>query len=70
MEFIIRSFIFVALVWMTNNVHSMEIDRICPRMLHKVFNGYAPIGKLLKIDILITNSNKTFTILIFYLICR
>lgn len=25
-------------------VHAIEIDRICPRMLHRVFNGYAPKG--------------------------
>lgn len=29
------------------NVQAIDIDRICPRMLHKVFNGYAPIGELM-----------------------
>lgn len=24
--------------------HAIEINGICPRMLHRVFNGYAPIG--------------------------
>lgn len=33
------------------NVEGIEIDRICPRMLHKVFNGYAPIGKFIYIQI-------------------
>lgn len=31
------------------NVHGIDIDRICPRMLHKVFNGYAPIGNFIYI---------------------
>lgn len=26
------------------NAQATDIDRICPRMLHKVFNGYAPNG--------------------------
>lgn len=26
------------------NVQTLDIDRVCPRMLQKVFNGYAPIG--------------------------
>lgn len=28
------------------NVQTLDIDRVCPRMLQKVFNGYAPIGKI------------------------
>lgn len=28
------------------NVQTLDIDLVCPRMLQKVFNGYAPIGKL------------------------
>lgn len=26
------------------NVDAIDIDRVCPRMLQKVFKGYAPIG--------------------------
>lgn len=27
------------------NVFAIEIDKICPRMIHRVFASHAPIGK-------------------------
>lgn len=43
------------------NAQAADIDRICPRMLHKIFNGYAPIGKLIKSIRSFLHSSVTMT---------
>lgn len=32
------------LLILVKTTNSIRIDGICPRMLHKVFDGYAPVG--------------------------
>lgn len=32
------------LLILVKTTNSIGIDGICPRMLHKVFDGYAPVG--------------------------
>lgn len=52
----IQSFRWIIAAWVlftgtVSVVKGIDIDRICPRMLHKVFNGYAPIGKFINLQL-------------------
>lgn len=47
------------------NVQTLDIDRVCPRMLQKVFNGYAPIGKLF--DCILRGIRLNFNIIFYYI---
>lgn len=62
LKLFVISYIFLCML----NVQAIDIDRSCPRMLHKVFNGYAPIGR--KFNNFSTKRNNFHNQIIFFLI--
>lgn len=37
--------LFIKLLWILPICHALNVGEYCPRLLHQVFEGYAPIGK-------------------------